>query len=188
MLDISDIHLGSAMKFDGQPYVVIWMQHSKQGRAGAILRFKIKNLLDGRVLEKSFHGSDKAEEADLERSKASYLYQDQSFAYFMNIGNYEQFNIDLSQVEGQLVYLREGDNVDVLYFEGRPVTISLPNKVNLKVTETIDGVRGDTAQGKVTKPATLETGMEIFVPLFIKEGDIVKVSTETGDYVERVNE
>jgi elongation factor P len=188
MLNISDIHLGTVMKVDGQPYVVVWTQHVHMGRGGNILRTKIKNLIDGRVLERTFKGVDSAEEADLMRGRASYLYKDSDNAFFMNIKDYEQFGLSLEQVGEQTHYLKEGDEVDVLYFEDRPVTINLPKKVELKVTQTVDGARGDTAQGKVTKPATLETGLEIGVPLFVKEGDLVRVSTETGEYVERVNE
>ncbi len=188
MLQISDIKLGTVIKLDNEPYIVIWAQHSKQARSGAVLRTKIKNLVTGNVLEKTFKGGDTAEEANLRRSQANYLYQDQTMACFMNTETYDQFNIALDQIGEKINYLKDGSLVDVLYFEEQPVNISLPTKVDLKVTQTMEGVRGDTAQGKVTKPATLETGLEINVPLFIKEGDLVRVNTETGEYVERVNE
>lgn len=174
------------MKVDGEPYVVTYTQQVHMGRGGTILRTKIKNLVDGRVLEKTFKGSDKADEADLQRGQASYLYQDEDFANFMNTENYEQFSIASDQVADQVKYLKEGDNVDVLYFEDQPVSISIAKKVELKVISTVDGARGDTAQGKVQKPATLETGIEVNVPLFVKEGDLVRVNTENGEYVERV--
>ncbi len=187
MLSMSDIKMGTAMKLDdGQPYVVVWTQHSKQARSGAVLRTKLKNLLDGRVLEKTFQGSDKAEAADLRRGKASFLYSDADAGHFMNTESYEQFGIATDQIEQQLQYLKDGDIVDVLYFEDNPVTISLPPKVELKVTQTVEGAKGDTAQGRVTKPATVETGMEVAVPLFVKQDDIIRVNTDTGEYVERV--
>jgi len=188
MLNINDIKLGTILKIDDQPYVVIKSQHSKQARSGAVLRTKIRNLVDGRVLERTFQGGDKLEQADMERGKASYLYKDEELAYFMDSETYEQFGISLEQVGEQINYLKEGDNVDILYFEDKPVNISLPPKVNLKVSQTMEGVRGDTAQGKVTKEATLETGLKLQVPLFIKENDTVRVSTESGEYVERVSE
>ena len=188
MLQLSDIKLGTVMKVEGEPYVVTFTQHSKQARSGAVLRTKIKNLIDGRVLERNFQGSDKVEEADLQRSKASFLYKDENSANFMNSETYEQFGIDLDQIGDQDRFLKEGDTVDVLYFEEKPVSISLPMKVEFKVIQAMEGVKGDTAQGKVTKPVTIETGVEINAPLFIKEGDIIRVNTETGEYVERVND
>ena len=188
MLQINNIKLGTVMKVDGEPYVVTWTQHSKQARSGAVLRTKLKNLVSGNVLERTFKGSDTVEEADLKRSKASYLYKDEEMAYFMNSESYDQFNISLAQIGDQTKYLKESDSVDVLYFEDKPVSINLPTKVNLKIVQTVEGARGDTAQGKVTKPATLETGIEVNVPIFVKEGDLIKVNTETGEYVERVNE
>lgn len=186
MLQINNIKLGTVMKIDNEPYVVTWTQHSKQARSGAVLRTKIKNLIDGRVLEKTFQGSDKIEEADLQRGKASYLYKDEAVVYFMDTKDYEQFDIALDQIGDRVKYLKEGSEVDILYFEQNPVSISLPPKVELKVTQAMEGVKGNTAQGKVTKPVTLETGIEINAPLFIKEGDTVRVNTETGRYVERV--
>ena len=185
---MSNIKLGTVMKIDGSPYVVVWTQHSKQARSGAVLRTKLKNLIDGKVLERTFQGSDKPEEADLQRGKASFLYKDDEFVYFMNTETYDQFNIDLDATGDQTKYLKEGDIVDVLYFEEKPVSISLPTKIDLKVTQAMDGVKGDTAQGKVTKVVTLETGIEVNVPLFIKQDDMVRINTETGEYVERVSE
>ncbi|MFA5075893.1 MAG: elongation factor P [Patescibacteria group bacterium] len=188
MLQISDIKMGTVMKVDNQPYVVIYTQQVHMGRGGSILRFKIKNLVTGIVLEKTFKGTDKAEEADLERGKASYLYKDENAAYFMNTQTYEQFDLGLDVSAEKVGYLKEGVEVDVLYFEDRPVSIDIPKKIVLQVTDTVDGARGDTAQGKVLKPAVVETGLTVNVPLFVKQGDLIRINTETNDYLERVSE
>lgn len=186
MLSISDIKLGSVVKINNQPHVVIWTQHVQMGRGGAILRIKLKNLLDNSVLEKTLKGADKLDEADLQRGKASFLYFDQDEVYFMDSETYEQFSLPRAQIGGQLNFLKEGTEVDVLNFEEKPVTIELPKKIDLKIKETVPGVKGDTAQGGATKTATLETDYKLQVPLFINEGDIIRVNTETGQYVERV--
>ena len=186
MLSISDIKLGSVVKINNQPYTVTWTQHVQMGRGGAILRTKVKNLIDGSVLEKTFKGADKIEEADLERAKASFLYSDEDNVYFMDSQSYEQFSLPKDQIGEKINFLKEGTDVDVLNFEEKPVSMDLPTKVALKVTETAPGVRGDTAQGGATKAATLETGYVLQVPLFINQDDEVRVNTDTGEYVERV--
>jgi len=186
MFSISEIKLGKVIKVNNQPYLVIWTQHVQMGRGGAILRTKIKNLIDGSVLEKTFKGADKADEAELARNKASFLYTDDDNIYFMDSGTYEQFSLPKDQLKNEVKFLKEGTDVDVLNFEGKPVSIDLPKKVELKIVETVPGVRGDTAQGSATKAAKLETGYTIQVPLFVNQGDVVRVNTETGEYVERV--
>ncbi len=189
MLAFNEIKLGKVVKWNDAPYIITKTEHSKQARAGAVLRVKMKNLLTGAVIENTFQGSDKAEEADLERGqKAQYLYKDEDNAYFMDQESFEQFGLPTDQIETQLMYLSEGENVLYMSFEGKPVGLDLPPKVTLRVTEAPDGVKGDSAQGRVMKTATLESGYEFQVPLFIKEGDLVKVNTETGEYVERVKE
>ncbi len=184
ILSISDIKLGTVITHNGQPYLVIYTQHSKQGRAGANLKTKLKNLITGANLEITYSGGDKAQEADLERAKANFLYHDGDKYYFMDNESYEQFELKAETIGEQAGFLREGLTVDVLIYEGRPVSIKLPTKVELKIAETPPGVKGDTA-GAASKLATLETGKEIKVPLFISQGEIIKVNTETGEYVER---
>ena len=186
MLNISDLKLGTVIKHNNEPYVVTWTQHVQMGRGGAILRTKIKNLITGNVLEKTFKGNDKAEEADLERGKADFLYKDNDNAYFMDNTSYEQFQVNLEQIGEKINFLKDGQVVDVMYFNEKPVNVDLPKKVELKVTSAPPAVRGDSAQGRVTKPITLETGATINAPLFIKEDEMVRVNTETGEYVERV--
>ena len=184
MLTISELKQGTVLKHNNEPYVITWTQHVQMGRGGAILRTKIKNLISGNVLEMTFKGNEKAEEADLERGRANYLYKDEGAAYFMDNANYEQFDIALDQIGNKINFLKEGEDVDVLYFNKNAVNIDLPVKVVLKVIEAPPGIKGDTAQGG-SKQVTLETGHVINSPLFIKEGDNVRINTETDEYVER---
>lgn len=189
MLSMNEIKLGKVLKWNDAPFIVIKTEHSKQARAGAVLRVKMKNLLNGSVIENTFQGNDKAEEADLERGKkAQYLYKDENNAYFMDQESFEQFGLPVDQIENQLNYLSEGENVLYMSFESKPVALDLPPKVDLRVTEAPEGEKGNSAQGRVMKTAKVESGYEIQVPLFIKEGDLIKVNTETGEYVERVKE
>lgn len=186
MLSINDIGLGSVISHNGQPYQVTYTQHVKMGRGGANLKTKLKNLITGQVLEITYSGGDKVEEADLERSKANFLYRENNSCYFMDNENYEQFSLDKTAVGEPADFLKEGETVDVLIFEQKPVAVKVPVKVELKVIQSPPGVKGDTA-GSASKVVTLETGREIKAPLFINEGDVIKINTETGEYVERVN-
>ncbi|MCD6528156.1 elongation factor P [bacterium] len=186
MLSLNAIKQGQIIILDKEPYLVLSTQHVHMGRGGATLRLKIKNLINGRVLNKNFQGNEKIKQADITRTKASFLYKDKDEVQFMNSSTYEQFSLPKGQIAEKINFLTEGLEVNILNFNNQPIGIELPPKVNLKVIEAPPAVRGDTAQGSVTKPITLETGLVINAPLFIKKGDIVKVNTETGDYVERV--
>jgi len=189
MLSMNEIKPGKVIKMDDAPYVVTKTQHSKQARSGAVLRVKMKDLLSGSVLEKTFQGGDKAEEADLERGKrAQFLYKDEEKAYFMDQESFEQFELPIDQIELQVQFLSDGENVLYMTFEGKPVALDLKPKVDLKVVEAPEGVKGNSAQGRVTKVVKTESGYEVQAPLFIKEGDIIRVNTETGEYVERVSQ
>ena len=185
MLTISDIKLGTVITHSGQPYVVIAADHHKMGRGGANLKTKLRNLITGQNLEITYSGGDKAQEADLERSKANFLYKEGGKYYFMDNESYEQFELDKEVIGSPAEFLKEGLTVDVLIFEGKPVSVKLPIKVELEVKETPPGVKGDTA-GAAMKTAKLETGKEIRVPLFVNQGDIIRVNTDTEEYVERV--
>jgi elongation factor P len=149
------------------------------------MKTKIKNLISGKVLEVSFHAGDKVETADLLRKKVDYLYNDGSNYHFMTTDDFEQFELSKEAVGELAGYMKDGDKVDALYFNGNPVAINLPTKVELKVASAPEGVKGNSAQGRVTKAAEMETGITIQVPLFIKEGEMIKVNTETGEYSER---
>lgn len=186
-LAMSDIKLGTVLTLNEQPYVVVFTQHIKVARSAATLRTKLKNLLTGSMLEKSFSGSDKAEEADLTRRKANYLYSEGGKYFFMDNENFEQYEFDSTIIAERGNYLKEGQPVDVLLYNGKALIIDLPKKITLKVTSAPPGVRGDTS-GSATKTATLETGMEIRVPLFIDAGESIRINTDTGEYVERAND
>ncbi|MFC1663039.1 elongation factor P [Patescibacteria group bacterium] len=183
---MNDLKLGTVIDLEDQPCQVVFAQHVKMGRGGAVLKTKLKNLVNGNQLEKTFKSGDNVEVADLLHGKANYLYADDEGLHFMNNETYDQFNIDKTVIGEKEKYLIEGSDVDVLLFNDKPVTIELPNKVELKVTSAPEGVRGDTAQGSVTKEVELENGTTVKTPLFIKTGDVVRVNTETGQYVERV--
>jgi elongation factor P len=185
MLEFSDLKLNRIISLNNQPYKIISAQHSKQARSSAVLRTKLKNLITGDVLEKTFNGNDKAEEADLERTKASYLYNDADNFYFMDQETFEQFSLSHKIVSNQSTYLIDGTIVDVLKFNGEAVSISLPTKMDFKVTSAPPGIKGDTA-GSASKQVTIETDANIKCPLFVKEGDTIRINTETGEYVERV--
>lgn len=185
MLSISDIKLGTVIQHKGDPYTTVSAQHLKMGRGGAVLKTKIRNLISGNVLEVTFKGSDKIEEANLARRKANFLYPENNNYFFMDNESYDQFFLNEDQISDQTKYLKEGLTVDVLYFNNNPVSIALPVKINLQVKSAPPGVRGDSAQGRVTKKVVLENNLEVDTPLFIKEGDTIVINTEKGEYVER---
>ncbi len=186
MLSISEIKTGKVIKVNNQPYVITKTDHHKMGRGGAVLKTKLRNLIDGRVLEQTFQGVGQAEEAETETKKANFLYKDAVEAYFMDNGNYEQFTLALEDLGDQTKFLKDGTDVSVLYFEGKPVTIQLPIKMDFKVVSAPPGVRGNSA-GNVNKQVEIETGALISVPMFIEEGEVIRINTDSGEYVERAN-
>ena len=187
MLNISDIKTGKKIVLDGDPYAVLSHEHSKTGRAGAVLRTKLKNLRSGAVLERTFQGADRVEEADVSKAKAQYLYREGDAYTFMDMESYDQIALSAATLSGAEQYLVEGTEVILLQFEGTPLTIELPPKVTLAVIDAPPGIRGDSVSSgdKVVK---LETGLEITTPLFVKEGDRVIVNTDRGTYVSRAQE
>ena len=185
MLSIKDIKIGKIILNNNEPYIVIKADHHKMGRGGAVLKTKLKNLITGNALEKTFQGNDKAEEADIERKKANYMYKDEQDAFLMDNDTFEQFNVPLDQIGEKQKFLKDGIDVDVLYFNGEPMTVDLPVKMEFKVKSAPPGVKGNSA-GNVNKQIELETGAMINAPLFVNEGDTIKVNTDTGEYVERV--
>ena len=183
MYNINDLKIGTKVIFNGEPHQVIFAQHSKQGRAGGILRSKLKNLLNGSTVDKTFAGAEKIEPAELLLKKAQYLYKTDEY-FFMDPTDFEQFSLSQKQIGDSGKYLKEGEEVDILYFDGNAINVQLPIKIKLKVTYTEPGFKGNTAS-TVQKPATLETGAEIMVPLFIKEGEKVRVATESREFAGR---
>ena len=167
--------------------MVIAYQHSKMGRGGAVLRTKLRNLRTNGVIDITFKSSDKFDEATLERRSCSFLYAEAGAYSFMDSSSFEQFTLPPDVVGEKHQYLKEGSEVQILFFEEEPVSLDLPIKMDFEVTHTEPGVKGDTAQGG-SKPATLETGAIITVPLFVKIGDVIRVNTVEGTYVERVKQ
>ena len=184
MLNLSDIKTGRTISLNNEPYLVIFHQHSKMGRAGAVLRTKLRNLKNGAVMEKTFQGSDKIEEAEITKSKAQFLYRDGDNFCFMDNASYEQFSLTKYVLADFTNYLIEGTEATILNFGNQPINIELPVKMEFKVVEAPPAIRGNTADGG-TKQVTLETGIKVNTPLFVKAGDVIRINTETGEYVER---
>lgn len=185
-IDTSRFRNGLKIEIDGSPFVMVYFQHVKPGKGGAFVRTKVKNLLTGKVLERTFRSGEKLEEADIEERAMQYLYLDGEELIFMDNTTYDQMPLSNEVVGDARQFLKENTNVSVLFWRGKPVNIELPPFIEALVTNCDPGLKGDTASN-VTKPATLETGARVNVPLFIKEGETIRVDTRTGDYSERVN-
>lgn len=183
-LSITNLKKGTIFQLDGVPYRVLEYSQKVMGRGGSTVNVKIKSLIDGKVLAKTFHGSDQVDSADVTNRPMQYLYSDNGRYYFMDPGSYEQFELDAEAMESKAGYVKEGDNVTAQFFGGRIINIELPKNLPLKVTYTENVVRGDTSTA-ITKDATLETGLVIKVPAFIKQGDVISVDTTNGTYRER---
>lgn len=159
----------------------------KPGKGGAYIRTKMKNMLTGLVHEETFRSGEKFEQPNLENKDMQYLYEDGGLYNFMDTENFEQFSFNKDQIEEALNFLKEQETFTIVYFNERPISVTPPMFMELKVVQTPPGVRGNSAQGGVTKPATLETGLVLPVPLFVNEGDILKIDTRTTEYIERIN-
>lgn len=187
MGNLTDIRTGSIVKVNGDPYLVTKNQFMRKDAGKPVMRTKLRNLITGNSLDKTFLAGESFEFAEIERRKCQYLYGDGASAHFMNNENFEQFELDTKDIEDLLKFLKDDTEVYVTFYEGNPIGVQPPVKVTLTVTSTVPGVKGDTAQGG-TKPATLETGVTINVPLFVKEGDKLVINTETGAYDSRSSE
>ena len=185
MYSTADFRKGLKLELEGKPFIIVDFLHVKPGKGGAFVRTRLKNMETGQVLEKTFRSGEKVGRPDLLEREMQYLYQDAEGYCFMDNNNYEQIFIDEDHLGDTKNFLKENIDVKMLFFNNNPIGIELPIFVSLEITQTDPGVRGDTATG-ATKPATVETGVVIQVPLFINEGDMVKVDTRTGAYVERV--
>jgi elongation factor P len=185
MYSTAEFRKGLKIEFQGEPFIIVEFQHVKPGKGGAFVRTRLKSLLTGLVREETFRSGDKVERPDLQEREMQFLYQEGGQHCFMDTNTYEQFYMSSEQLGESRLYLQEQIQVKVLFYKGRPIAVELPNFVELKVVETEPGVRGDTASGG-TKPAKLETGAVVQVPLFVQEGDLLKVDTRTGQYIERV--
>jgi elongation factor P len=186
-LSITNLKKGVLFQMDGVPYRVVDYNQKVMGRGGSIVNVRIKSVLDGKVLDKTFKGNETVDSAEVTNQAAQYLYSDGGIFNFMNPESFEQFEIPADLVGDGAGYMKEGDTISLQFFEGRPINVELPKNVPLLVTYTEDVVKGDTTSS-VQKSATLETGITIRVPAFIKQGDLISVDTATGAYRERVKE
>lgn len=187
MILASEFRRGTKLLFKGDPYTVVEFQHVKPGKGGAFMRTKMKNMITGLMHEETFRSEEKFDQPDLQYRSMQYLYEDSGLYQFMDQENYEQVALNKEQLSEVIDFLKEQAIYTILYFGERPIAVQAPLHMELKVVDAPPGVRGDTAQGAATKPATLETGLVIQVPLFVDEGDIIKVDTRDGQYIERIN-
>lgn len=185
MISAGDFRKGTTFEMDGKVYVVVDFQHVKPGKGSAFVRTKYKNVMTGQIVETSFNPSDKFPEAVIERKEMQYSYTDGDLYYFMDTTTYEQLPLNHDIVEDALNFIKEETTVTILFFKGQAFSVIPPNFVELEVTFTEPGIQGDTAKSG-NKPATLETGFNIQVPLFINQGDKIRVDTRDGTYMERV--
>lgn len=186
MIAAGDLRKGTKILYKDQPYMVLETQWTKPGKGGAFIKTKMRNMMTGLVHEDTFRSEEKLPVPDLQYHDMQYLYKEDGLYNFMDQDSYEQVSLNADQLEDVKDYLVEETIYNVLYFGERPIAVNPPLFMELKIVETQPGVRGDTAQGGATKPATLETGMVLNVPLFLNEGDYVKVDTRDGKYIERV--
>ena len=184
MLTAGDFRNGVTFDMDGQVYQVVEFQHVKPGKGAAFVRTKFKNVITGAVVEKSFNPTDKFENATIDRKEYEYLYNDGELYYFMDNETYEQLPLNREKLGDNFKFVKENDKVKILSYKGNVFGIELPLFVTLRVVDTEPGVRGDTATN-VTKPATLETGAVVKVPIFINNDELIRIDTRTGEYMER---
>jgi elongation factor P len=185
MITAGDFRNGVTFELDGQVYQVVEFMHVKPGKGAAFVRTKLKNVITGATIEKTFNPSDKMPRANIERKDMQYLYNDGDLYYFMDMETYEQLPLGTDAIGDSLKFVKENMTVKVLSYKGNVFGIEPPTFVELEVTHTEPGFRGDTATG-ATKPAVVETGASVKVPLFVNQGDVIRIDTRTGDYLERV--
>ena len=178
---------GLKIEIDGDPYIIVEFQHVKPGKGGAFVRTKMKSLKSGNVIDRTFRSGEKVDVPELEEKTMQYLYAADKDRIFMDTSSYEQVSMSEKQLGESINYLKENMEIKVLYFKGQPINIDVPMFVELAIARTDPGVRGDTASGG-SKPATLETGAVVKVPFYLNEGDVVKVDTRTGTFIERVKQ
>lgn len=185
MIDVNDLRRGTTFILDGELYKVLEYQHHKPGRGNAIIRTKLRNLRTGATVQQTFLSGERVQEVRIERRGVQYLYNDGDLYYFMDTETFEQVGVPAHVLEGQAGYLKEGMELVISMYENQPIEVELPTAVELQVVDAEVAIAGDTATN-VMKRATLETGLEILVPLFVQAGDTVRVDTRTGEYVTRV--
>lgn len=186
MASTSEFRKGLRILLEDEPFVIVDFQHVKPGKGGAFVRTRIKSLVTGNVLDRTFRSGDKVDLPELEESQMQFLYKEEDKFYFMDTNTYDQIFINEKSLGDAKNYIKEGLTIEVLFYKGNPIGVEIQNFVDLKIVKTEPGIRGDTATN-VTKPALLESGYTIQVPLFVEEGEVVKIDTRTGQYIERVS-
>lgn len=186
MISAGEFRNGVTLEYEGDIYTIIEFQHVKPGKGAAFVRSKLKNIKTGATVEKTFRPTEKMSRAHIDRKDMQYLYSDGELYHFMDVENYDQIAVNASDIGDSLRFTKENDMVKILSHNGSVFGIEPPLFVELEITETEPGFKGDTAQG-ATKPATVETGVQVNVPLFINAGEIIKIDTRTGEYLGRVN-
>ncbi|WP_182199524.1 elongation factor P [Paraliobacillus salinarum] len=184
MISVNDFKTGLTIEVDNSIWQVVDFQHVKPGKGAAFVRSKLRNLRNGNIQEKTFRAGEKVGKAHIDNRKMQYLYASGDMHTFMDTETYEQTELQASQIEYQLKFLKENMEVQIMSYQGETIGVDLPNNVELEVTETEPGIKGDTASGG-SKPATLETGLIVQVPFFINVGDVLQISTSDGKYVSR---
>ena len=184
MITAGDFKKGITVEWDGGVWNIVDFQHVKPGKGAAFVRTKIKNIMTGAVVERSFNPTDKMPRAIIETKEMQYVYNDGELYYFMDVETYEQLPLNADQVEDSIPFVKEGTNVTMRFFKGQAFSVEAPNFVTLEITDTEPGFKGDTASNTY-KPATLETGYTLQVPLFINTGDHIRIDTRSGEYMER---
>lgn len=185
MIPVNDLKNGTTISIDNNLFIVVWFQHVKPCKGGGIMKTKLKNLKTGAVLDKTFRSIETVEKITLDEKEMEYLYKDSEHLWFMDTTSYEQVPLSAEIIGEGVGYLKENARVQIVFYEGKVVGVELPTFVELKVVATEPGFKGDTVSGSY-KPATMETGVVVQVPLFIKEGDVLKIDTRSGEYIQRV--
>lgn len=184
MYSTTDFRKGLKIEVEGTPYEIVEFQHFKPGKGGAMVRTKLRNILNGRIQDITFRAGEKVEKPDLETRDMQFLYRENKALVFMDLTTYEQLNLDSESTGGKEGFLKDGQECKVLLYQGKPLDIDIPLSLILKVVETEPGAKGDTVSN-VTKPAKLETGLIVQVPLFINDGDMIKIDTRSKEYLGR---
>jgi len=185
MVSTNDLKNGMVLEIDGQLWNVVWFQHHKPGKGGAVVRTKLKNVRTGAVVDRTFNAGVKVDQAQLDKREMQYLYHDGTHYVFMDNSTYDQLSVEELEIGDASQWLKENQSAILAMYEGRPISVELPASVELAVQQTDPGVKGDRVSGAM-KPATLETGVTIQVPLFVETGDTIRVDTRTGEYITRV--
>ena len=184
-ISYSDLKKGTVIELDNEPWQVVDWQHNRMQQRAPVLTLKLRNLKTGRSMQRNMPGNHRLTLAEVDSRQSQYIYNDSDHFYFMDLTNFEQYPLDASQVGTAIQFIKEQDQVELILYNGSPISIELPTFVELVVTDTPPPIKGNTAQGS-TKPADLETGLKVNVPFFINPGDSIRVDTRTGEYLERV--